>query len=151
MEPHEILQAGIPRGRARILANILGIGESLVTKWMREPASDENPNATGTPNPIERVDRIFDFFLIYSPVMAQALASRYQAKLDAFLSRIVREPMSDEDWNNKIGRCVRENADAIAALIEKTPQRARQEWEEAKLCIEEAVRRIEAGQREPSR
>jgi len=148
MEPHEILSKGIPRGKARILANTLGIGESLVTKWTREPASDENPNATGTPNPIERVDRIFDFLLIYSPEAAQILASRYQTKLDSFYERLLREPLSEQGWREKIARCLRENSESIAALIEDAPAaETRQQWEEAKLHIEEAIRRKEAGER----
>jgi hypothetical protein len=149
MDPHEILSLGIPRGKARILANTLGIGESLVTKWTREPASDENPNATGTPNPIERCDRIFDFLLIYSPEAAQMLASRYQGKLDEFYHRLLREPLSEQGWREKIARCLRESTESISALIEDAPAKvARQQWEEAKLHIEEAIRRKEAGERQ---
>ena len=149
MEPHEILEIGVPRGKSSILANILGIGKSLVTKWRREPASDESPNATGTPNPIERVDRIFDFFLIYSPEAAQILASRYQIKLDEFYCRLLREPLSEQAWREKIARCLRESTESLAALIEDAPATvARQQWEEAKLHIEEAIRRKEAGERQ---
>jgi hypothetical protein len=147
MEPHTLMELGVPRGKANILANVLGVGASLVTKWRREPASDESPNATGTPNPIERVDRIFDFFLIYSPGAAQILASRYQSKLDEFYSRVMREPLTEGEWRARLAQTLRENAEAIAALIENaSPEVVRREWEQAKLKIEELVRRREAGE-----
>ena len=147
VEPHEILSKAIPRGKARQLANVLGISESLVIKWQREPVSDENPNATGTPNPIERVDRIFDFMLIHSPDSAQVLASRYQAKLDEFYARVLRQPLSDQEWRTKVGHCLQQSAEAISAILEGAPASVvRQEWEEAKRAIEEIVRRKEAGE-----
>jgi hypothetical protein len=147
MEPHEILSAGIPRGKARILANTLGLSESSVLKWQREPISDENPQATGSLNPIERTDRIFDFLLIYCPEMAAVLASRYQVKLDAFHTRLIREPLTEMEWRMKIAKGLRENAESIAAIIEGAPADVvRKEWEEAKLEIEEMVRRREAGE-----
>jgi hypothetical protein len=147
MEPFEILDMGIPRGKARVLANMLGIGESLVTKWKREPASDENQNATGTPNPIERVDRIFEFLLIYSPEAAQILATRYQIKLDEFFARMLREPLTAEAFALKLARGLRETTEALAMLIENAPANvARKEWEEAKLHVEEIIRRKEAGE-----
>lgn len=149
MEPWEILQTGIPRGKARHLANTLGVGESLVTKWMREPASDENPNATGTPNPIERVDRIFDFLLLYSPEAAQMLASRYLIKLDEFYVRLLREPLTADAYRAKVARSIREMAEATAVLIENAPANiVRKEWEEAKLVVEELIRRKEAGEQQ---
>jgi hypothetical protein len=147
MEPFEILEIGIPRGKPRQLANMLRISDSLVQKWMRPPASDEDPTATGTPNPIERVDRIFDFFLIYSLDAAQLLASRYQTKLDEFYARLVREPLTAEAFAAKLAECVRQNAEALAMLIENAPANVvRREWEEAKGHIEEIVRRKEAGE-----
>ena len=149
MEPFEILSLGVPRGKARVLGNALGVGESLVTKWTREPASDENPNATGTPNPIERCDRIFEFFLIYSPEAAQILASRYQIKLDEFYARMLREPLTAGEFATKLARGLRETAEALATLIENAPANvARREWEEAKLHVEEIIRRKEAGEQQ---
>lgn len=149
MEPYEILQTGVPRGKSRILANTLGVGESLVTKWQRQPTSEENPTATGTPNPIERVDRIFEFFLIYSPEAAQILASRYQIKLDEFYARMLREPLTAEAFAAKLARGLRETAEALASLIENAPANvARKEWEEAKLHVEEVIRRKEAGEQQ---
>lgn len=147
MEPYEILKLGIPRGKARLLANSLGVGESLVTKWMREPASDENPMSTGTPNPIERCDRIFDFLLLYSQEAAQILASRYQIKLEEFYARLTREPLTAEAFAAKLALCLRQNTEALATLIENAPANvARKEWEEAKLHVEEIIRRKEAGE-----
>lgn len=147
VEPHEILNLAVPRGKARQLANILGISESLVLRWQREPVSDENPNATGSPNPIERVDRIFDFMLIYTPDSAQMLASRYQAKLDEFYDRLLRQPLTEEEWKAKVAHSLRQSADALAAIVADAPASVvRQEWEEAKRAIEEIVRRKEAGE-----
>jgi len=152
IEPHKILEMAIPRGKARVVANMLGVSESLVTKWARETASDENPHATGTPNPIERVDRIFDFMLIYSPEAAAVLASRYPSKLEEFYLRMSRTPLSDSDWQSQIARCLREAAEAISALVENaSAETVRKEWEEAKLAIEEIVRRKEAGEQETKR
>src|SRR5262245_20759241 len=133
MEPYEILARGIPRGKAKMIASTLGVSESLVTKWTREPASDENPDARSTLNPIERVDRLFDFLLIYSPEMASVLASRYATKLHEFHTRQLRDPLSDADWHRQLGLCLRESGEAIAALVENAPASVvRQEWEQAK-------------------
>ena len=147
MEAYEIL-AMIPRGKARIVANLLGVSESLVLKWQREPISDENPAATGTRNPVERLDLIFDFFLIHDPKAAAVIASRYQAKLDEFYTRVLRQSLGENEWNTKIATSLRENAEAMSAIIEKaSPTIAREQWERAKLQIEEMIRRIEAGER----
>jgi len=148
MEAHEIMALAVPRGKARILANLLGVSESLVLKWQREPTSDENPNATGTPNPLERLDRIFDFCLLHNRSAAAIIASRYQAKLDEFYDSVLREPLAEHEWNSKIAEGMRETTQALAAIIEKAPsETVRKEWEEAQHRIEEIVRRIEAGER----
>ncbi|HYP29377.1 MAG TPA: hypothetical protein VE262_21885 [Blastocatellia bacterium] len=149
MEPHEILSRGVPRGKARLLANILGISESLVLRWQRQPVSEENRGATGTPNPIERVDRIFDFMLIHSPESAQMLASRYQAKMDEFLAKAVREPLSEKEWKEGVAGCLHQSAVVMTAIVGGAPAEVvRQQWEAAKLMIEEIVRRKETGEAE---
>jgi hypothetical protein len=147
MQPYEILQAIVPRGKARYLANMLGISESLVLKWQREPTSDENPNATGAQNPLERTERILEFAFLYAPEAAQLLVSHYQAMLDDFYERVARQPLTDNEWLKKLAKGNREIAEAISAIIEGQPGSiTRKEWEEAKTVIEEIVTRREAGE-----
>ena len=147
MQPPEILSQIVPRGKARYLANMLGISESLVLKWQREPTSDENPNATGAQNPIERCERILEFAFLYSPEAGQLLVSHFQSMLDEFYARVSRQPLTDNEWLKKVAKGNREIAEAISAIIEGKPGTiTRKEWEEAKTVIEEIVTRTEAGE-----
>jgi hypothetical protein len=151
LQPYEILQEIVPRGKARYLANMLGISESLVIKWQREPTSDENPTATGASNPIERVERILEFAFLYSPKAAQLLVSHFQAMLSEFYARVTRQPLTSEEWRNKLGQGNVEVAEAISAIIQgEDPVKMRKEWEEAKAAIEEMVLRAEAGEQQHS-
>jgi hypothetical protein len=143
VQPYEILARAIPRGQGRSLANALGVSESLITKWLREPLSDEAPTATGVPNPIERFDLIFDWLLVHSPSTAQLVADRYRARFDEFMRRLVAEPLKDHEWSLKLGACVR----MVSDLLEDAPAEAiRDRWEDLKLSVEELIRRREAGE-----
>lgn len=145
MQPHEILSLIVPRGKARYLANMLGISESLVLKWQREPTSDENPTATGSQNPIERCERILEFAFLYSPEAGQLLVSHFQAMLDEFYVRVSRQPLTYNEWVQKVAKGNREVAEAISAIIEgQSGANTRREREEAKAAIEEIVTRREA-------
>jgi hypothetical protein len=149
MQPHDILSNIVPRGKARYLANMLGISESLVIKWMRQPISEESPTATGAPNPIERVERIIEFAFLYSPEGAQLLVSHFQAMLDEFYARVTRQPLTSQEWRDKLGQGNVEVAEAISAIIRGDDAvKMRKEWEEAKSIVEEIVRRAEAGEQQ---
>jgi hypothetical protein len=143
VEPFEILARAIPRGKARSLASALGVTESLITKWLREPLSDEAPTATGVPNPIERLDFIFDWMLVHSPSTAQLLAHRYAGRFEAFMDRIVSQPLKSGEWQAKLSDCFRTLADL---LQDSDPDDLRDRWEDCKLAIEELIRRREAGE-----
>lgn len=143
MESWEVLARAIPRGKARSLASALGVSESLVTKWLREPVSDESPTATGVPNPIERLDLVFDWLLVHSPSTAQLVANRYAARFEEFLGRVTQQPMRPGEWAGKVSSCFRTLADL---LQDADPDDLRDRWETSKLEIEELVRRAEAGQ-----
>jgi hypothetical protein len=146
IESYELFRQ-IAKNNKQRLAAMFGVSPSMIEKMWKEPASDENQNATGAPNPIERMDALIDFCLVYCPELAQALVSRFQAKIDEHHLKNIRKPLSPEEWAKKIGQCSRESGEALAAIIEgANSQDVRKEWEDLKVIGEEIVRRKEAGE-----
>ncbi|HWQ32287.1 MAG TPA: hypothetical protein VNQ79_05335 [Blastocatellia bacterium] len=55
MEVWQVNKAAIG-GRTKAVAHALRRSVSTVEKWQREIASDENPDASGEPSPVDRVE-----------------------------------------------------------------------------------------------
>ena len=55
MESHEILKVAIDRAGAKQVASDLGVSTSLIYKWCEKPPEDENDDASGARNPLDRV------------------------------------------------------------------------------------------------
>lgn len=144
MEAHRVMRALIPDRLTRIAARIIGVSESYITKWRREPASEANPNGTGLDSPLDRVDRLFDFTLAHSPEKLPLLRDRYPARFDQILSHIAQQPISQVELEVKLSGCMRDVNELLASILEGSGD-LRCQWEGVKSRIEELVRRKEQG------
>ncbi|MEK6325483.1 MAG: hypothetical protein AABN33_27905 [Acidobacteriota bacterium] len=144
IEPHDLMRLLIPDGKLASAGQMLGVSESQVSKWRREPASDDNVNGTGYVGPLDRLDRLYDFVLLYCPENLPLLRDRYAAKFDQHLSKKAGEPIDQGELELRLGAGVRELSEVVALVIEGSSGRElRKQWEAAKARIEEIVRRRE--------
>ena len=60
MESWEVLKQACDRVGAKVLAARLGLSTALVYKWCQPPRSDEEPDASGARNPLDRVRVILE-------------------------------------------------------------------------------------------
>jgi hypothetical protein len=137
MESWQIFSKGIPRGKRRELARLLGLSEDTIGMWCREPLSGENSTGTGALNPIDRLDAFFDFCLLHSPETAEILAARYPQKLETFYSRFTQVKA---DWREKLRALIKETSEAIQAAVDSSADELEREGNEAITAIREAIR-----------
>lgn len=106
---------GIHDGQS--FAEFVGRSLSSVQKWKREPATDENPSASGLEDPITLCDRIFDWCLLHCPQMAELLAERYKRKLEAFKGRYNLRPAPTKgELSDQIMQIFREDSEFHHAI-----------------------------------
>jgi len=117
MDGHELIRAGVGTHETKAFARSVGCSVSLAEKYMREPASDESPDATGLVNPIERTDRIFDWLLLRHPDVAVLLAERYPRRLQAFRETQAKQPLTRAEMLVQLTKIIDEHADILKALI----------------------------------
>ena len=121
LEPHEFIEKGVGKHEGDEFAEFNHVSRSTYEKWGRRPTSDEAPNATGLINPIKRVDRIFDWFLIHKPAFAVALVQRYLGKLRRFREQQSLQPLTPSEYRTRLAKVIDENSDVIKALISGAP------------------------------
>jgi len=121
LEPHEIIEKGVGKHEGDEFAEFNNISRSSYEKWSRRPCSDESPSSTGLINPIKRMDRIFDWFLLRNPSMAVALVERYLRKLRRFRERQNVEPLTQCEYRARLAKVIAENTDVVTALVSGAP------------------------------
>ncbi|MBN2445629.1 MAG: hypothetical protein JXO22_02815 [Phycisphaerae bacterium] len=60
MNSWEVLRDAADRIGVKALAAKLNLSTALVYKWCQEPATDEDPNASGARNPLDRLRAIYE-------------------------------------------------------------------------------------------
>lgn len=128
------------------LAEMLDVSTSYVEKWLRPAPNASNPGASGYRNPIDYLDTIFDFWLLYAPTFAELFVRRYQRKLVAHQDR-QRQAFAPtrREVEQKIDAFFREQADVFSALSRQaSSEELFQEWIEAQQKFQELLLSIEA-------
>ena len=121
LEPHEFIDKAVGKHEGDEFAEFNNISRSTYEKWSRKPTSDEAPSATGMINPIKRVDRIFDWFLLRAPYLAVAFIERYSRRLRCFRERQTQQPLTQHEYRAHLARVIQENADVLTALTTGAP------------------------------
>lgn len=67
MDSYKILETIIQRGRSKAVAQFMHVSEDLVRRWRREPGSDEEREATGMRNPIDRCEDLIKICFLENP------------------------------------------------------------------------------------
>lgn len=60
MNSWEVLKAATDRIGAKALAAKLNLSTALIYKWCQEPPTDEDPDASGARNPLDRLGAVYD-------------------------------------------------------------------------------------------
>lgn len=114
----DLMRLGVERDETREFADSVGVSVSSVEKWRREPSSDEAPHSTGIVNPVQHVDRIFDWLLIRHPDVALLLSERYVHRLRRFRERQSAQPsLSANELREQMSKVIDEHADIMKALV----------------------------------
>jgi hypothetical protein len=148
LEPHEFIERGVGKHDGDEFAEFNGISRSTYEKWGRKPASDEAPNSTGLINPIKRLDRIFDYFLLNNPSWAVALVERYLLRLRRFREMHNLQPLTPGEYRARLTKVIEENSDVLKALVAGAPLADLQkEVSEYQKEIDELMVRLEQSER----
>lgn len=148
LDAHELLRGGVGKHETREFAEFVGCSVSAAEKYMREPTSDEEPNATGIVNPLLRVDRIFDWFLLRHPDCALLLAERYPRRLRRFREAQAQQPVTEDALRSHLLKTLDENNDVIKALVGGSPVAViRRELAQFNAEVEQHLCRIEANEK----
>lgn len=60
MNSWEVLRLATDRIGAKALAAKLNLSTALIYKWCQEPPTDEDPEASGARNPLDRIGAVYD-------------------------------------------------------------------------------------------
>ena len=144
LEPHEFFEQGVGKHEGDSFSTFNFISRSTYEKWGRKPASDETPSGTGLINPIQRLDRIFDWFLLHNPSWAIAIIQRYTLKLRLFRERHSLQPLSPSEYRSRLSKVIAENSDVITSLVSGAPLSVvKKEIAEYQRELDELVIRLE--------
>jgi hypothetical protein len=152
MKSHEIIRHAVEEQGVKAVAAALKLSPALVYKWCEPPAEHDDPEQSGTKNPLDRVRELYhktrDIHLI-----------RWLCN-DAggfFVTNPVAETQKsrDESIFNETRKMVREFSELLHAVTEsveddskidrKEADDIRQKWEDLKACVEHFVVGCEKG------
>lgn len=150
MQSHEVLREAAEKVGVKALAYKLRLSQALVYKWCEESESDD-PDASGTRNPLDRIREIVRFtghipvvqwlcheaggFFVFNPDARSADVSRDLLQSTQHLVRAFSELL------NKVSESVADDG-----FVEHgEAQRIRDEWEHLKTTAETFVVACEQG------
>lgn len=130
-ETYQVLREAIDAVGVKKVASALDVSTSLVYKWCQEPKSDENPDASGVTNPLDRLLKIYDVtdeldlihhicrraggFFTPNPAVEHSMETRFVSETIAILDKfadlmryaersLFNDGKIDKDESNKIRR-----------------------------------------------
>lgn len=137
---YEVLKKAIDKAGAKYVADGLTLSLPLVYKWCNEPESDENPEASGTANPLDRVIKLYE--LTGDMGIIQWLCRRAEGFL-------VKNPEIDITRRgsliSELQKIIKEFSDLLSAVSESIKdnkiskdeaEQIRKEWEALKILGE---------------
>jgi hypothetical protein len=152
MKSHEVIRQAVEEQGVKAVAAALKLSPALVYKWCEPPAEHDDPDQSGTKNPLDRVRELFhktrDIHLIRWLCNE---SGGFFVPNPAPETR--RSP--DESVLNETKTMVREFSDLLHAVTEsvdndskidlKEADDIRQKWEDLKSCVEHFVLGCEKG------
>jgi hypothetical protein len=155
LKSHEVIRQAVDEPGVKAVAAALKVSPALLYKWC-EPASADDPDQSGTRNPLDRVNHLYhitrDIRLIRW--LCNQAGGFYVADPDLDI-----RPSIDQAIFNETRGMVRDFSqllETVTASVEDDAQidlgeadRIRQKWEDLKACVERFVISCERGHYRP--
>jgi hypothetical protein len=153
MKSYDVIRQAVDEPGVKAVAAALKVSPALVYKWCEPPAAADDPDQSGTKNPLDRVREIYALTKDIRIVrwLCNEAGGFYVANPDPEL----RKPL-DESIFTETRSMVRDFSELLEAVTESVeddqnidPDEAdeiRQKWEDLKACVERFVIACEKGQ-----
>ena len=152
MKSYEVIRQAVEEPGVKAVAAALKVSPALVYKWCEPPAAADDPDQSGTKNPVDRVREIYSLTKDIRIVrwLCNEAGGFYVANPDPEL----RRPLSEEIFNEtrSMVRDFSELLETVSASVEddqhidhEEADEIRQKWEDLKAVVERFVIACEKG------
>jgi hypothetical protein len=152
MKSHEIIRQAVEEQGVKAVAAALKISPALVYKWCEPAAEQDDPDQSGTKNPLDRVRELYsktrDIHLVrwlcneaggfYVPNPAPELRKSRDESIFSETKQMVRE-------FSELLQAVTESVEDDSKIDRDEADSIRQKWEDLKACVEHFVVGCEKG------
>jgi hypothetical protein len=152
MKSYEIIRKAVDEQGVKAVAAALKVSAALVYKWCEPAAEQDDPDASGAKNPL---DRVREMYLLTKDIhLIRWLCNEAGG---FFVSNPVPElrKSADEEMFSETREMVRDFSELLDAVTESTENdrvidteesdRIREKWEDLKACAEKFVLSCEKG------
>jgi regulatory protein CII len=156
MKSYEVIRNAVEDQGVKAVAAALKVSAALVYKWCEPPAEQDDPEASGAKNPL---DRVRDLYLLTKDIhLIRWLCNEAGG---FFVTNPVPElrKSADEAIFSETREMVRDFSELLEAVTQSTEDdgridaeeadKIRQKWEDLKACVEHFALSCEKGQYRP--
>jgi hypothetical protein len=156
MKSYEVIRKAVDDQGVKAVAAALRVSAALVYKWCEPPSQQDDPDASGAKNPL---DRVRDLYLLTKDIhLIRWLCNEAGG---FFVANPVPElrTSADEAIFSETREMVRDFSELLEAVTKSTEDdgridteeadKIRQKWEDLKACVEHFTLSCEKGQYRP--
>lgn len=152
MKSHEVIRQAVEEPGVKSVAAALKVSPALVYKWCEPPANEQDPDQSGTRNPLDRVRDIYE--LTKDIRLIRWLCNEAGGFFVANPVADLRRPLEESIFTETRGmvREFSELLETVTQSVEDDPgidleeaDAIRQKWEDLKACVERFVLGCEKG------